>query len=380
MRKVGKQPIALTGSDPPKYGHTNQEISKYLIEAAERGVHSYQAPVSDLLDAICNWEKRYRNVDYATDDIILADGVAGALFFVQYSMLDDYAGDEVCIVEPAHYFWTPLQVLESFHAKAIPIPCHEDEGWQPDPDVLRKRINRRTKYIVVDNPSNPTGAVCSERKLKDIIDIAGENDVTIVSDEMYGMITYDGLKARSMADIAGDVPVIVVNGMSKFFMRTGWRVGYVAFHDPSGKLSEVKRTARMIAGLYGHPILRCSPIIYAAAKSYAASMEGGFNFVKALHPLRDYAMKRLNEMDGVTCVKPQATFYIFPRIVGIGTIWKTDEEFMTELNKEESLIFCPGSWYGPSGSGHFRGMVVPSIDLQKEVWDRLERFLKRHAV
>jgi aspartate/methionine/tyrosine aminotransferase len=244
--------------------------------------------------------------------------------------------------------------------------------------VLRKKITNKTKYIVVDNPCNPTGAVYGDKQLKEIVDIAGENDVLIVSDEMYGMITYDGLKARSIAEVAKDVPVAVVSGMSKFFMRTGWRVGYIAFHDPQGKFSDVKKTAKTLAGMYGYPVLRCSPIIYAAAKAYAGSMDGGFNFVKAIHPLREYAMKRLNEMEGVSCVKPQAAFYLFPHIHGIGKVWKSDEEFMTELNKEEALIFCPGSWFGPSGFGHFRAMDAPNLEIQKDVWDRLERFLKRH--
>jgi alanine-synthesizing transaminase len=197
---------------------------------------------------------------------------------------------------------------------------------------------------------------------------------------MYGMITYDQLKARSTAELAKDVPVIVVSGMSKFFMRTGWRVGYAAVHDPTGKIFEVKRTIKMLAGMYGNPQLRCSPIIYAAAKAYAGSMDGGFNFIKSLHPLKDYAMKRLNGMKGASCVTPLGAFYLFPRIHGIGKIWKTDEEFMTELNKEEALIFAPGSWFGPTGFGHFRAMTVPSLELQKEIWDRLERFLERHPV
>ena len=378
MKRAGKKPIAITHSDPPAFGHLNQAISKYLIEAAENGVHSYRAPIDELKAAICGWEKRYRNVEYSSSDIFPANGVASALFFVQHALLDDYSGDEVCIFEPAHYYWGPTDVLKSFHVTPVQISCHEDSEWQPDPEELRKKISARTKYVLVDNPCNPTGAVYGEKRLKAIIDIAGENDVVVVSDEMYGMITYDGFKARSTADLAGDVPVIVVNGMSKFFMRTGWRVGYVAVHDPAGKISEVKKTITTLAMMYGNPQLRCSPIIYAAAKAYAGTMDGGYNFVKALHPLKEYAMKRLGAMEGVSCVPPGGAFYLFPRIHGIGKVWKTDEEFMTELNKEEALIFCPGSWFGPSGCGHFRGMVVPEISLQKEVWDRLERFLKKH--
>lgn len=378
-RKKGRNPIAFFSSDPPKYGFLNQEISQYLIDAAEKGVHGYDAPVGELVNAICGWEKKYRNVEYVRDDIIPTQGVAGGWFLIHYSMLDPYAGDEVCVLEPAHYCWTPLPVLESFHARAIPVPCSEKEGWQPDVDTIRKKINDKTKFIVIDNPSNPTGAVCTENRLKEIADIAGENDVAIVSDEMYSMIAYDGLKVKSMADIARDVPVIVMNGMSKFFMRTGWRVGYLAFHDPEGKITEIKKTIRSILSLYGHPALRTSPIIYAAAKAYAGTMEGGFGFVSQLQQLRDYVMKRLGEIEGLSCTKPSAALYIFPHIHGIGEIWKTDEEFMVELNKEEDLIFAPGNWFGPSGFGHFRGLLTASKEMHDETWNRLERFLRRHT-
>jgi aspartate/methionine/tyrosine aminotransferase len=331
-----------------------------------------------LKKAICEWEQKYRHASYVPDDIILTPGVAGALSVLHYAVLDPYAGDEVCVLEPAHYLWTPRPVVERFNARIVPIRCNESDDWQPDIEQLRRSVNHRTKYIMMDYPCNPTGAVYSESNLAEIIHIADENDVMIVSDEMYGMITYDGLEVKSLAALAGDVPVIVANGMSKFFMRTGWRVGYLAFHDPAGRIADVRKTAKLFSSLYGHPWLRCSPIMYAAAKAYAGSMEGGFKFVEELHPIRDYVMKRFDEMEGLSCVKPRAAFYAFPRIEGIGNVWESDEEFLTELNKEEALMFEPGSFYGPSGFGHFRTLLTLDHELAKESLDRLERFLRRH--
>jgi aspartate/methionine/tyrosine aminotransferase len=378
MRKKGRNPIALTHSDPPHYGHINQEISKYLVEAAEKGLHSYEAPVNELKDAICGFEKKYRDVDYSPDDIITTGGVSGALMLIHYAILDPGAFDEVVVINPTHYAWTPRDVVEALNGKMVFVPMIEEEGWQPDIEVLQNSITERTKYICC-SVNNPTGTAYDEKMLKQIVDIAGENDVMIVSDEMYGMITYDGIDYPSMAKVAGDVPVIVVNGMSKFFMRTGWRIGYCAFHDPEGRIEEVKYAAEMFDSLYGHRSCRTSPIIYAAAKSYQGGLKGSFEFVKRLHPRRDYTMKRLNEMAGISCVKPKTAFYVFPNVHGIGTIWKTDEEFLTELNKEEALMFCLGTPFGPSGFGHFRCLTVPEIEVMEEVWDRLEKFLKRHS-
>ena len=379
MKKQGRNPIALTHSDPPAYGHKNQEISKYLVEAAEKGLHMYPhaAEYGELKEAICNFEKKYRYVEYSPDDIILSGGVSGALQIVHYSVLDQGALDEVVVINPSHYAWTPRNVVEALDAKMIYVPQIEKEDWKPDLEALRNSITERTKYIVV-SVNNPTGAAYDEKTCKQIVDIAGENNVMIVSDEMYGLITYDGIDYPSMAKIAGDVPVIVVNGMSKFFMRTGWRIGYCAFHDPEGKISEVKHAAAMFNSLYGHHSCRTTPIIYAAAKSYAGSMVGSYEFMKRLHPRRDYTMKRLNDMEGISCVKPKTAFYVFPKVHGIGKIWKTDEEFMTALNKEEALMFCLGNPFGPSGFGHFRCLIVPEIEVMEEVWNRLERFLKKN--
>jgi len=152
-------------------------------------------------------------------------------------------------------------------------------------DVLQNSITERTKYIMT-SVNNPTGTAYNEKTAKEIVDIAGENKVMILSDEMYGMITYDGIDYPSMAKVAGDVPVVIVNGMSKFFMRTGWRVGYVTFHDPEGKISEVKHAVTMYKSLYGHNASRVTPIVYAAAKAYSDPYQGGFDLVKKCHPLR----------------------------------------------------------------------------------------------
>jgi aspartate/methionine/tyrosine aminotransferase len=377
MKKLGKNPIYLTHSDPVAHGHTNQEISKYLIEAAEKGIHSYRSPVSELKKAICGWEKKYRFVDYTSNDIIPTGGVAGALMIIHYSVLDQGELDEVVVLNPSHYAWTPRNVLECLGARMVFVPEIEDEEWSPDFDALRNSITERTKYIAI-SVNNPTGTAFDEKTAMEVVNIAGENNLMILSDEMYGMITYDGIDYSSMAKIAGDVPVIVVNGMSKFFMRTGWRVGYIAFHDPENKIAEVRHAINMYNSLYGHNAARTAPIIYAAAKAYADTYQGGFDLVKKIHPLRDYTMKRLDEMDDVSCVKPKVGFYVFPRVHGIGKIWKSDEEFMTELNKEEGLIFCLGNPFGPEGFGHFRCTIDVKKEIIEEAWDRLERFLKKH--
>lgn len=200
-----------------------------------------------------------------------------------------------------------------------------------------------------------------------------------MSDEIYGLLTFDGRESRSTAYLAGDVPVIVLNGMAKVFQRTGWGVGYVCFHDPEGKIIEVKKAAKRVARLYGHYTRRMStPIIYAAAKAFEGNLDATKEMMMKLRYQRDYTMKRFDEIDGISCFKPEAALYTFPRVEGIGTTWKTDDDFIFDMIKEERVRFTTGNHFGNSGKGHFRALLLPDMEILKEVYNRLERFMKRH--
>ncbi len=378
-KKSGEKILDLTEGDPVIYGHTNQQLSEKLVEAAEGGWHMYpeQSPWrNELRKAISSYEKRYRDVEYEPENIIIGPGVAGCFHTLHYSLLE--SGDEVVVIEPAHYLLGPTSYWYYFQSKVLTSPCSEEEGWEPVVEDLRSKISTRTKAIMIVNPNNPTGAVYSERVLKEIVNIAGENDLPVISDEIYGLTTFDGIVVKPTANIAEDVPVIALSGMSKIFMRTGWRVGYICFHDPEEKISELTKVIKRVAGLYGHGITSMStPILYAATKAFQGSIDAGIEMTKTLQNRRDNTMKRIEEIEGVTCVKPKAALYAFPKVEEIGKTWKTDEEFMLEIAKEENVIFNLGSGYGPSGFGHFRLLLLPEQKIIDEALNRLNSFLKR---
>jgi len=378
-KKAGVQILDLTEGDPVIYGHVNQPLSDRLVEAADGGWHMYpeQSPWRDeLRKAISNFEKRYRKIWYDPDDVIIGPGVAGCFQILHYSLLEP--GDEVVVIEPAHYLLGPTSYWYYFKSRVLTSPCSEDEGWEPVVEELRPKITNRTKGIVIVNPNNPTGAVYSEKALKGIADIAGENDLPIISDEIYGLLTFDDIIVKPTAEIANDVPVIALSGMSKIFMRTGWRVGYICFHDPEGKISELSMITKRVAGLYGHGMTAMpTPILYAATKAFQGSIEAGLQMMKELQVRRDHVMKRVQEIEGVTCVKPKGTLYCFPKVHEIGKTWKTDEEFMLDLLKEENVLFNLGSGYGDSGFGHFRLLLLPDQKIINDALNRLEHFLKR---
>ena len=379
-KNAGTQILDLTEGDPVIYGHVNQSLSETLVEAAEGGWHMYpeQSPWRDeLRKAISIYEKRYRNIKYDPEDVIIGPGVSGCFQILHYSLLE--SGDEMVVIEPAHYLLGPTSYWSYFQSRVLTSPCSEEEEWEPLVEELRSKITGRTKGIVIVNPNNPTGAVYSERALKEIVNLAGENDLPIISDEIYGLITFDGIVAKPTAEIAKDVPVIALSGMSKIFMRTGWRVGYICFHDPEGRISELSRVTKRVAGLYGHGITAMpTPILLAATKAFQGSIDAGIEMTKKLKVRRDHTMKRIQEIEGIACVKPKGTLYCFPKVHEIGKTWKTDEEFMLELLKEENVLFNRGSRYGDSGFGHFRLLLLPDQRIIDEALNRLEHFLRGH--
>jgi aspartate/methionine/tyrosine aminotransferase len=379
LKKRKRVTFELLDSDPPYYGHTNQHLSDYLISVADEGWSMYPGHSpwrGELSEAIVEFEKTYRKVDYSLEDIVLAPGVAGAWCIVHYSLLD--ARDHVLAIEPAHYMWTPISYLPIFNTKVISCPSNEDKDWEPDIEELRRRITDKTKFIVIDNPNNPTGAVYSEKILRSIVNVAGQYKIPIISDEIYGLITFDGAKAMSVAEVSAEVPTIVLNGMSKIFMAPGWRIGYLAIHDPLGMMTEVKAVFKRFSLMYGHSATSMpTPILAAATTAFKDSLERSWSFTKTLQSRRDFTFKRLMEIEGLSCVKPRGALYAFPRVHG-KKIWNTAKEFVLQLTREEGVAFIPGSFFGESGEWHFRTLLLPRIDILEATYNRLERFLRRH--
>lgn len=375
--KTGRSVLEFVEGDPVLFGHTNQPLSDFLVEAAKEGWHMYPAKTNwrrELTEAISHFERKYRNVYFPPEDVILAPGVAGCFQVLHYTLLD--VGDEILAIEPTHYLTGPTSYWHYFSSKVVTCSSEEAKNWDPNLEELRSKITAKTKGIVVVNPNNPTGAIYSHEALKGIIDIAGEYELPIIADEIYGLIAFDDAKVQSMAALAKDVPVIVLNGMSKFFMRAGWRVGYMGFHDPQEKISKVAKVAKKVANLYGHTTSALpTPILVAATRAYRASDDAGKEMVKCLQVCRDFTWKRLNEIEGISCVKPKGALYAFPRIRAVGKNWKTDEDFVLDLLKEEGIMFPPGSIYGRSGVKHFRTLLLPKLETLENVYDKLERFM-----
>lgn len=395
--RAGKTWYRMMGADVPLTGHRNKALTNLLLQAVSEGWDYYASETNwlqEYLEAVTIFEKKHRGASYSADDVLAVPGVASGLQLIHNVILDP--GDEIVVVEPSHYASGPCSYMWYLGAKPVQVPCFEDREWEPDLDRLRASITERTKAIALDHPNNPTGAIYSRKARKQIVDMAGQHDIPIISDEMYSLITFDENEAPTMALDADDVPVMVTHSFSKFFMMPGWRMGYVCFHDPEDKIADIKNVCKKINAIYGHnssgiplPILVAATralreytdisMEVAGAMAIKGPMDESKEMVRKLQVRRDYTYKRISGMQGISVVNSKASLYMFPRVHGIGKTWKTTEEFILKLLREEAVGFHSGDQYGNTGFGHFRTLVLNDIPILEEVYNRLERFLIRHS-
>ena len=374
LEKKGYEILHLNIGDPNKYDFdTPQHMKDALYQAAQEGYNGY-APSEGYLElrqAIVDRERKRNNVSYHPDDVCVTTGVTESLQILLEASLDP--NDELLIPGPTY----PQYQLIARVNDALPISyrCLEDEGWQPDVDQIRRKLSNRTKAIVLINPNNPTGALYSRKIVKEIIDIAGEYNIPLVSDEIYDDLTFSE-KQVATASLAKDVPVITFNGFSKVYLVPGWRLGYVLFHHESGELNDVQDAFMRIA----RSRLCANSVCQRAG---IAALKGPQDHVlkvnNKLKKRRDFAYKRLNEIPGISTAKPEGAFYIFPKIEAMEkNVWRTDKEFVLDLLNETQVLFVPGSGFCPTyGKNHFRAVILPPMDILEKAFDKTEIFMKK---
>jgi len=373
IAKTGKKIYYLNIGDPVAFDFdTPQHIKQALINAVEEGENYYSASegIPELRQAISQKEKRVNGIDVSADDVVVTSGISEGIQMVMAALID--AGDEILLPGPTYPPY--ISYTKFFGGKPITYKTIEENGWQPDIEDLRDKISSKTRGIVIINPNNPCGALYNGKVTKAIIDVAGEYDLPVISDEIYDQIIYEQ-KFVSTAKLTEDVPVIGLNGFSKAYLMTGWRLGYVYFHDRKGRLQELKQCIEKEARIR---LCANTPVQKAGVAALNGPQEHVKETVAKLRQRRDYAWKRLNEIEGVSCSKPEGAFYVFPKIHGIGLRWKTDKDFVLNLLKETGVLFVHGSGFDPVyGAGHVRGVILPPIELLEEAFNELERFMKK---
>lgn len=373
LEKTGRQITYLNIGDPVKFDFdTPEHVKAALFDAVRIGENWYGESEGDpeLREAICKKEKQVNNVDISPNNVIVTTGVSEAIFMIMAALLEE--GDEILVPGPTYPPYASY--ANFFRGRPVPYRTIEEEGWRPDVEDLHRKISSRTKGIVIINPNNPCGAVYDRKAVGAIIGLAAENNLVVLSDEIYDRIVYEE-EFVSTAPIAKDYPVIGLNGFSKTYLATGWRLGYLYFYDPEGRMEQLKESVKKEARIRlcaNTPIQRAGTAALNGPQDHIEAM------VEKLRRRRDYAWKRLNDIEGITCAKPRGAFYVFPKVHGIGQRWKTDMDFVRDLLEKTGVLFVHGSGFCETyGAGHFRGVFLPQIEILEEALNRLEEFMNK---
>ncbi|MHA1927798.1 MAG: aminotransferase class I/II-fold pyridoxal phosphate-dependent enzyme [Candidatus Thorarchaeota archaeon] len=373
-KEKGEKPLYLNIGDPIKYDwKTPDFMVDAMCKAAKDGWNGYSPSdgLPELRQAAMEKEKRVNGIEIDPERTIITAGVSESIQFLTGALV--HPGSEFLLPGPAYPPY--IGYVRFFGGKPVTYRTIEEAEWNPDTEDLRKKITDKTVAILVINPNNPTGAVYNEKTLREIVAIAGEYGLPLISDEIYDQLTYDEPQTP-MVRIAGDVPVIVFNGVSKVYLAPGWRVGYAYFHDTDGELDP------LYDAMIRQARVRICMNTPAQIASIAALRSDGAHLKETMSRLRerrDLIHKQLNDIDSVSARLPEAAFYIMPRIELRGR-WKDDTEFVKSVLKETGVVFVPGSGFcGTYGADHFRSVFLPPPEMITEAMNRLDGFMQKHA-
>ncbi|MDD2686659.1 MAG: pyridoxal phosphate-dependent aminotransferase [Gallionella sp.] len=323
--------------------------------------------------AIMHYCQSKKIMGVGLDDIYIGNGASELIVMAMQGLLN--TGDEVLVPAPDYPLWTAAVTLAGGTPRHY--ICDEAKEWNPDLADMKSKITENTRAIVVINPNNPTGAVYSDETLQAIIQLAREHNLIIFADEIYDKMLYDGLTHTSMASMADDVLFVTMNGLSKNYRACGYRAGWMVL---SG---EKKHAQDYINGLTILASMRlCSNVPGQFAIQTALGGYQSINDLVApggrLCKQRDLAYKLLTEIPGVTCVKPKAALYLFPRFDPKIYPIQNDQQFILELLEQEKVLVVQGSGFNWKQPDHIRVVFLPNADDLTEAIGRIARFLENY--
>jgi len=360
-------PLAYPGLPTPN--HMIEAYHQALID--QKNGYSPAYGISELREAIANNEQKKVNGGWhcQSDNVYICHGVTEALQIIFASFLNE--GD--IVLAPGPHYPPYMAYPQLFGGKTIEYRLNPDNQWAIDFDDLNAKMNDRVKLLVLINPNNPTGNVITEDELKQILSITEKwPNCTILSDEIYDRLNFNG-NHYSTASISSGTPVITLNGVSKVYYAPGWRIGYMAIHDPRGKLDDVKDG---IERMLRSRLCASTPAQYGYLAGLQGDDEWMETYLLGLKENNELCVKMINQIEGLTVQKPQGAFYMFVKLTDEHW-YQNDKKFVLDLLHKKHVLTVHGSGFSKQyGKGHFRMVFLPSKSVLTDALNRMDDFLQ----
>ena len=368
VAKTGKEMLYLNIGDPNLFDFAPP---KHIVESTHQAMlnnyngYSPSSGIKSALNSIAKEaeRKKIKNVQ----DIFITTGASEAIDICLTALVDE--GENVLTPTPGYPLYTAiaskLQNMEN------PYYLNEENGWQPDLDDIKSKINDKTRAIIIINPNNPTGSNCKVDTLKELIKIAKDNDLVIFADEIYDKLLFEGEEHTSIASLDSEAQMITFGGLSKNYMVPGFRIGWgIASGDRTVLKEYIEAINKLLRARLSanHPEQYAIPTALEGDQSHLATAN------QKLTSRRDMTVEMLNAIPGISCVKPEGAFYAFPKL----HINTPDNIFVAELIRETGVVVVPGSGFGQRpGTNHFRVVFLPPEDILMKAYNNIARFTEK---
>lgn len=375
MIENGMEVLKLNIGNPAPFGFSAPEevIQDMILNIRDSQGYSDSRGIWAARKAIMQYSQIKNLPNVSMNDIFTGNGVSELINLCLQALLD--SGDEVLIPSPDYPLWTACTNLSG--GKAVHYICDEQSDWYPDIADIESKITDKTKAIVIINPNNPTGAVYPIDILLKIVDIARRNNLVIFSDEIYDRLCMDGLQHTSIASLAPDLFCVTFSGLSKSHMIAGFRIGWMCLSGPKDHAKDFIEGIKMLSSMRLCSNVPAQSIVQTALWGYQSVND----YVKPdgrITRQRDYIYKALNDIPGISCVKPKAAFYAFPKIdTKVFNIYN-DEKWALDFLKSKRVLIVPGSGFNWKEPDHFRVVYLPRIEQLEVAMGKLRDFMSTY--
>ena len=372
----GVEILKLNIGNPAPFHFTapDEIIQDMIYNLREAEGYSDSKGIFSARKAIMQYSQIKQLPNVGLQDIYTGNGVSELITMAMQGLLDN--GDEILVPAPDYPLWTAAVTLAG--GNAVHYMCDEQNEWNPDIEDMRKKITKKTKGIVSINPNNPTGALYSEEILKEIVQVARENELILFSDEIYDRLVMDGLKHISIASLAPDVPCVTFNGLSKSHRVAGFRCGWMCISGDKKRIKGYIEGLNLLSSMRLCSNVPAQQIIQTALGGYQSSDEllqpGG-----RIYAQRECIYNALCDIDGVSVMKPKAAFYIFPKLDKYKFNIKDDEQFVLDFLRKKKILLVHGRAFHYPEPDHVRIVYLPNTKQLTEATGALKDFLQDYS-